>query len=161
MLEEHFRSSLVFRMTGDEYLVAVEDATYDTFIKSVNDAHHKLDNISLGLVSVGYAWEKVDIDAEKLIGRAEGMMREEKQKYYKNLKKGHHEPIIKQDLLSDIENGNFIVCLVPKVDVDTEEVVGAEAVVRYHHKDLGIMNPGISDTSGRDQAVSLSGSVCV
>ena len=64
------------------------------------------------------------------------------QKYYKNLKKGHHEPIIKQDLLSDIENGNFIVCLVPKVDVDTEEVVGAEAVVRYHHKDLGIMNPG-------------------
>ena len=108
----------------------------------MNDAHHKLDNISLGLVSVGYAWEKVDIDAEKLIGRAEGMMREEKQKYYKNLKKGHHEPIIKQDLLSDIENGNFIVCLVPKVDVDTEEVVGAEAVVRYHHKDLGIMNPG-------------------
>lgn len=142
VLEEHFRSSLVFRMTGDEYLVAVEDATYDTFIKSVNDAHHKLDNISLGLVSVGYAWEKVDIDAEKLIGRAEGMMREEKQKYYKNLKKGHHEPIIKQDLLSDIGNGNFIVCLVPKVDVDTEEVVGAEAVVRYHHKDLGIMNPG-------------------
>lgn len=142
VLEEHFRSSQVFRMTGDEYLVAVEDATYDTFIKSVNDAHHKLDNISLGLVSVGYAWEKVDIDAEKLIGRAEGMMREEKQKYYKNLKKGHHEPIIKQDLLSDIENGNFIVCLVPKVDVDTEEVVGAEAVVRYHHKDLGIMNPG-------------------
>ena len=57
-------------------------------------------------------------------------------------KGGHHEPIIKQDLLSDIENGNFIVCLVPKVDVDTEEVVGAEAVVRYHHKDLGIMNPG-------------------
>lgn len=142
VLEERFRSSQVFRMTGDEYLVAVEDATYDTFIKSVNDAHHKLDNISLGLVSVGYAWEKVDIDAEKLIGRAEGMMREEKQKYYKNLKKGHHEPIIKQDLLSDIENGNFIVCLVPKVDVDTEEVVGAEAVVRYHHKDLGIMNPG-------------------
>ena len=84
----------------------------------------------------------MNIDAEKLIGRAEGMMREEKQKYYKNLKKGHHEPIIKQDLLSDIENGNFIVCLVPKVDVDTEEVVGAEAVVRYHHKDLGIMNPG-------------------
>ena len=29
-----------------------------------------------------------------------------------------------------------------EVDVDTEEVVGAEAVVRYHHKDLGIMNPG-------------------
>ena len=51
------------------------------FIKSVNDAHHKLDNISLGLVSVGYAWgEKWILMQKKLIGRAEGMMREEKQK---------------------------------------------------------------------------------
>lgn len=142
VLEEYFRSSMVFRLTGDEYLVAVEDSTYEAFIRSVNNAHHKLDNISLGLVSVGYAWEKVDINEEQLIARAEGMMREEKQKYYKNLKKGHHEPIIKQDLLDDIEQGNFIVCFVPKIDADTEEVIGAEAVVRYHHKDLGIMNPG-------------------
>ena len=28
------------------------------------------------------------------------------------------------------------------LDTATEEVIGAEAVVRYHHKDLGIMNPG-------------------
>ena len=67
----------------------------------------------------------------------------------------------KQDLLSDIENG--IYCLSgSEVDVDTEEVVGAEAVVRYHHKRSGYYESGkISDTSGRDQAVSLSGSVCV
>ncbi len=142
VLEEYFRSSMVFRLTGDEYLVVIEDTSYDEFIKSVNATHYKLDNISLGLVTMGYAWEKVDIDVDHLIARAEGMMREEKQKYYKNLKKGHHEPIIKQDLLDDIKNGNFIVCLVPKMDSDTEEVIGAEAVVRYHHKDLGIMNPG-------------------
>lgn len=70
------------------------------------------------------------------------MMRKEKRKYYKNLKKGHHEPIIKQDLLDDIEQGNFIVCLKPVLEAESEEVVGAEAVVRYHHKDLGIVDPG-------------------
>ena len=48
----------------------------------------------------------------------------------------------KQDLLEDIEEGRFIVCLVPKIDVATGNVAGAEAVVRYHHKDLGIMEPG-------------------
>ncbi len=65
-----------------------------------------------------------------------------KKKYYKNLRKGHHEPIIKQDLLEDIEEGRFIVCLVPKIDVATGNVAGAEALVHYHHKDLGIMEPG-------------------
>ena len=102
----------------------------------------RLDNISLGLVSIGYAWEKIDIEVDKLVNNAEVMMREEKRKYYKNLQKGHHEPIIKEDLLQDIENGNFIVCLVPKIDTLTGEVGGAEAVVRYHHKDLGIVDPG-------------------
>ncbi|MEE1087283.1 MAG: EAL domain-containing protein [Schaedlerella sp.] len=141
VLGEYFHGASVFRMTGDEYLVIMENVSYDRFLKNVHGVREKLDNISLGLVSLGYAWEKVDINLDKLVARAENMMREEKQKYYKNLKKGHHEPIIKEDLLYDLDNGNFIVCLVPILDVDAEEVVAAEAIVRYHHKDLGIMNP--------------------
>jgi diguanylate cyclase (GGDEF)-like protein len=142
VLEEYFRGAMVFRMTGDEYQEIMENVSYEDFMKNVHGVHKKLDNISLGLVSMGYAWEKVDINVGRLAGRAENMMQEEKQKYYKHLKKGHHEPIIKEDLLEDIRQGNFIVCFVPKMDVTTEEVVGAEAIVRYHHKDLGIMNPG-------------------
>ena len=141
VLEEFFKSGNVFRLTGDEYLAVSEDMSYEDFMRNVHAAHDKLDNISLGLVTMGYAWEKIDINVDNLVSHAENMMREEKQKYYKNQKKGHHEPIIKQDLLEDIKQGSFIVCLVPKVDVRTEEVIGAEAVVRYHHKDLGILNP--------------------
>ena len=134
-----------------------------TFINNVHGAHSKLENISLGLTTMGYAWEKVDIDVDSLVAHAEGMMREEKQKYYKNLKKGHHEPIIKQDLLEDIEQGEFYCVSCPQGRCsDTEEVVGAEAVVRYHHKDLGIVDPGkYHYTAGGDKAVSSSGSVCV
>ena len=142
VLEEYFHSGEAYRLTGDEYLVLVENTSYQDFTKQVHAVHTKLDNISLGLVSIGYAWEKIDIEVDKLVNNAEVMMREEKRKYYKNLKKGHHEPIIKEDLLQDIENGNFIVCLVPKIDTLTGEVGGAEAVVRYHHKDLGIVDPG-------------------
>lgn len=29
-----------------------------------------------------------------------------------------------------------------RIDVQTGEIAGAEAIVRYHHKDLGIMDPG-------------------
>lgn len=142
VLEEYFRGAMTFRLTGDEYLIIVENTPYEDFMKSVNGAHDKLDNISLGLAAMGYAWEKVDIDVNSLVSHAENMMRKEKLKYYKNLKKGHHEPVIKQDLLEDIEQKNFIVCFVPRIDTVTEEVVGAEAVVRYQHKDLGILDTG-------------------
>lgn len=141
VLEEYFRGALVFRLTGDEYLVVAENVSYEQFMTNVRAAQNKLENISLGLVTFGYAWEKIDIDAGKLVSSAENMMHDEKVKYYKHLKKGHHEPIIKEDLMADIENGRFIVCLVPVMDAVTEDVVGAEAVVRYHHKDLGIVNP--------------------
>ena len=141
VLEEFFKSGRVFRLTGDEYLAVAENISYEEFMKNVNASYQKLENISLGLVTIGYAWEKIDINIDKLVSHAESMMREEKQKYYKNLQKGHHEPIIKKDLLEDIERGTFIVCLVPKMDVGTGAVVGAEAVVRYHHKDLGILHP--------------------
>lgn len=142
ILEEYFRPGAVYRLTGDEYLAIAEDISYEAFMKQVNSAHDRLENISLGLTTMGYAWEKVDIKVSSLISDAENMMRDEKQKYYKHLKKGHHEPIIKKDLLTDLENGSFIVCLLPIMDAETEEAVGAEAVVRYHHKDLGVMNPG-------------------
>lgn len=142
VLEEFFKGSMVFRLTGDEYLALSENVSYEDFMNRVHGANEKLDNISLGLVTMGYAWEKIDINVDNLVSDAENMMRREKRKYYKNLKKGHHEPIIKQDLLDDIKNGHFIVCLIPVMDAETEEVVGAEAIVRYHHKDLGIVNPG-------------------
>lgn len=141
ILEEHFRNGMVYRLTGDEFLVLCENISFDEFMKQQQSAMEKLNMISLGLAAVGYAWEKIDISVDTLVLRAETMMQEEKQKYYKNLRKGHHEPVIKQDLLNDLEQKNFIVCLIPKMDIHTMEVVGAEAVVRYQHKDLGVLNP--------------------
>lgn len=141
VLEEYFHGAFVYRLSGDEYLVLAENISYEQFMANVRGAQEKLDNISLGLVTFGYAWEKIDIDVGTVVNGAENMMHDEKAKYYKHLKKGHHEPIIKEDLLADIENGRFVVCLVPVMDAATEDVVGAEAVVRYHHQDLGIMNP--------------------
>ena len=107
ILGEYFHSGDVYRLTGDEYLVLMENTSYEDFTKQIYAVHSRLDNISLGLASMGYAWEKVDIEPEKLVTNAEVMMREEKKKYYKNLRKGHHEPIIKQDLLEDIRQATL------------------------------------------------------
>lgn len=78
VLEEYFHTANVYRMTGDEYLVLVENITYEEFMKQVHGTYTKLDNISLGLASLGCAWEKIDIDVDALVLSAENMMREEK-----------------------------------------------------------------------------------
>ena len=49
ILEEYFRPGAVYRLTGDEYLAIAEDVSYEAFMKQVNSAHDRLENISLGL----------------------------------------------------------------------------------------------------------------
>lgn len=141
ILEETCRGAMVYRLTGDEFLVLCEQISFDDFMKRQQEVSERLNMVSLGLASVGHAWEKSEISVDSVVFRAEAMMREEKQRYYKNRRKGHHEPVIKKDLLQDLEEGNFIICLIPKMDVSSLKVIGAEAVVRYQHRDLGVLNP--------------------
>lgn len=141
LLEEFFKGEMVFRLTGDEYLVLCEDLPYEEFLRQVEAVEDKLENISLNLTTMGYAWEKVDINISELVDKAENRMRAEKEKVDKRDTTMKHTPIIKSDLLEDIAQRNYVVCLQPKVDVDSEAVVGAEALVRYRHKDMGMIEP--------------------
>ena len=59
--------------------------------------HTKLDNISLGLVSIGYAWEKIDIEVDKLDQQRGSDDARGKKENITKIAKGHHEPIIKED----------------------------------------------------------------
>lgn len=141
ILDDYFRSERVFRMTGDEYLILCENLPYDKFRKKTQEVYTKLNNISLDLVSLGYAWEKADIEIVNLVSASEKMMRKEKQEYYRRDRKEDHRPIIEQDLLDDIANGRYIVCLHPEFDISSDTLSGAEAMVRYHHKDMGVIDP--------------------
>jgi EAL domain-containing protein (putative c-di-GMP-specific phosphodiesterase class I) len=48
---------------------------------------------------------------------------------------------IEQDLRRAIERGEFEVYLQPQADVVSNEVVGAEALVRWHHPERGVVLP--------------------
>lgn len=51
------------------------------------------------------------------------------------------------ELLSDIRRGmeenEFVFYMQPKVNMDTEEVVGAEALARWNHHDKGLLSPAV------------------
>ena len=141
VIEECFKSDLTFRLEGDEYLVIAKNIPYEKFTTKIHDTKHFIEKISEDLVSIGYSWEQKNINPEEIVAEATKMMQNEKTKQRMRTQKKRHIPIIKNDLLDDIEKGNFIVCLIPKFEPYSDRIVGAEAVVRYHHKDLGTLNP--------------------
>ena len=49
---------------------------------------------------------------------------------------------IENDLLKAIRREEFALYYQPKVDVKTGAVKGVEALIRWHHKDLGVISPG-------------------
>lgn len=59
----------------------------------------------------------------------------------KLLKKSKTENFIETHMESSLENEEFFVMYQPKVDLATERVVGAEALVRWQSPELGFMPP--------------------
>ena len=52
------------------------------------------------------------------------------------------EKELEYDAKTALENNEFLVYFQPKYDVDTEKIIGAEALVRWEHPVRGILSPG-------------------
>ena len=57
--------------------------------------------------------------------------------------KEQEEELLKKKLRQSLKNGNFKVFFQPKVDVNTEQIIGAEALVRLIDDDGKIVSPGV------------------
>ena len=101
-------------------------------------------------VKIGvYQIEERDIPVERMCDRAfiaagsiKGMYAE-KIVFYNNAmrEKMLFEQKILDTMVEALEQGQFQIHLQPKVRVNTEEVVGAEALVRWEHPELGLLSP--------------------
>lgn len=52
-----------------------------------------------------------------------------------------HEKALENSIASSLERNEFIVHLQPKIDLQTKDIVGAEALVRWQHNVDGLLNP--------------------
>lgn len=50
---------------------------------------------------------------------------------------------IEKDMWGAIENNEFEAFYQPKYNIDTKELIGAEALVRWRHHDKGLLSPGV------------------
>ena len=144
--------SLFARIRADLFAVLVprEEGVYGRLEHSLNCF---LKNYPLPMrltVKIGvYQIEERDIPVERMCDRAfiaagsiKGMYAE-KIVFYNNAmrEKMLFEQKILDTMVEALEQGQFQIHLQPKFRVNTEEVVGAEALVRWEHPELGLLSP--------------------
>ena len=151
-------SDTVSRHGGDEFLVLLsevdqpEDAGLiaEKIVSSIAEPHHHAGHELSLTVSVGIALYPEDgQDAQSLIMRADTAMYYAKNKgrnrvgFYKS---DMEAPAIKRssiesELRNGLDAGEFELFYQPTIDLETGLITGAEALMRWHHPERGLMPP--------------------
>ena len=142
IMAEAFEGYRLYRFDGDDFAILCENISKSDFIDRVENLKAKLALHQVG-ASVGYVWDdfekdirKMNIHAEQLL-KSDKMKRREKQGAKGNVEKNRYVTNVDQF----IENGNFVLYLQPKMDIEHNCVCGAEALIRLNHPTNGLMMP--------------------
>ncbi|MDD3367330.1 MAG: bifunctional diguanylate cyclase/phosphodiesterase [Lachnospiraceae bacterium] len=130
VLLKHFDRDKIFRISGDEFVVILEDINVVDFENKVREFEHEVEENSMA--AVGYKWETTVVDLKQTIYQTEQLMMIQKQKYYVENSNvvSKHRPKILKGLIEELESKKFLVYLQPKAVLGSTKVIGAEALIR-------------------------------
>ncbi|GAA0854098.1 bifunctional diguanylate cyclase/phosphodiesterase [Aliiglaciecola litoralis] len=159
ILQQSIRESdTLSRLGGDEFAILLEDIdTKDSALKVANkivkalETPFKLNEIQIKTsTSIGIAFHtKSNSNAESLVICADKAMYQAKQQGRNRvvLHQGDAQSdmvptnVIEKDSLKGINENQFFFVFQPIVDLDTGEVLGAEALVRWKYSKMGTLPP--------------------
>lgn len=121
-----------YRIGGDEFVVLFADSSRDEFERHLNAMKSYAQEECICDFSMGVNFSGMDVNVDELVAHSDEMMYTEKQLYYGNAsedKPVSHRAVSKR-LVRDLEKKNFEIFLQPKIQLDSGEVVGAEALMR-------------------------------
>ncbi|GAA0289181.1 diguanylate cyclase (GGDEF)-like protein/PAS domain S-box-containing protein [Gracilibacillus halotolerans] len=152
-------SGTVYRYGGDEFIIILRDTTIkktkslaEQIIKELSEPY-VIDQLEIVLTpSIGISVYPLDgIDEETLIRKADNAMYNVKRIARGNYQ-FHHESLkqktlgnIRMDssLRKGIQQDEFSLMYQPQIDATTNKIVGAEALLRWHSRDLGPVSPNV------------------
>lgn len=141
ILEELFQGYRCFRYEDDTMLAFCPNISEPAFKTLVSLTKERLEELSFG-VSCGMSWSE-NIDVSDLLKDAESVITIEKST---SIDVGKLEEKKDAQVIFDVEqelaNGRFLTYLQPKVDIQKNRIVGAEALVRLQDEKLGVVSPG-------------------
>ncbi|MFP4415653.1 MAG: EAL domain-containing protein [Chitinivibrionales bacterium] len=150
----------VFRLGNDEFAIILEEISHIEDAAKVAKKIQHLFTISFKLqnfqhevflsASIGISLFPYDgVDMETLVKNAESAMHRAKEQGENNYQ--HYTPSMNSKALEHItieyrlhkalDQNEFLVYYQPQIDLKTGNVVGAEALVRWKHPELGLVSP--------------------
>lgn len=152
-------SATVARFEGEEFAVLLSDieSAQDVvkIINRINEALQKpflIDNSEIYITaSIGISLFPIDGEnAQALLKNAGAALSRAEEKGGNNYQfytadlnaKAVKRLTLENNLRRALERKEFEVYYQPKVDVNTENIVGAEALVRWRHPEIGFISPG-------------------
>lgn len=150
ILKKAFPKASVYRIGGDEFVVLIENITEEKLFVEIE----KLKNLFLMTPhcrsAIGYSWSESGSDLQREITMADEYMYKDKMHYYRaHPSSGRYRyyndgtlKLAREDVLyKALKNGCFTIYLQPKVDFQTNHIIGAEALIRYIGEDGTIVMP--------------------
>ncbi|NLZ45587.1 MAG: bifunctional diguanylate cyclase/phosphodiesterase, partial [Clostridiales bacterium] len=133
----------IYRIGGDEFIIFspnISKKSFYTLTERLRTSVGEGKDIS---ASIGTTWGNNDYNVCDLIKHADDLMYANKQSFYHSAKFGdyNYSSLISKNLIKDIENGKYVVYLQPKIDLATDTLCGAEALIRGIGKDGKLIPP--------------------
>ncbi len=130
-----------FRISGDDFIVLCANIDECVFYRDV--AQLKDDIGSSGIsVCLGTSFSSRNIDIHKQIEAADGMMYTEKQQMYSSSQSSQkYRNSLADNLINEIAQSRFSVYLQPQIELDTGNLIGAEALIRKNDNEGKIISP--------------------
>lgn len=149
----------LYRSNGDNFIIVVPNLRnieeYENVAKEITKLFlvpFKVDNYELNItVSIGvsvfpYDGEdldiiKIQVDNALLRAKSKAMNSYE---FYSNKMniQNYKQFILRNDMSKAIEKCEFRVYYQPEVEIETNKIVGAEALIRWEHPTWGLVSPG-------------------
>ncbi|OON91852.1 MAG: hypothetical protein ATN33_08450 [Epulopiscium sp. Nele67-Bin001] len=145
VLKQVWPEQEIYRVGGDEFIVYAANLDRDTFFIRTAKSKEDVNNQTVASISIGGAWREVSENnhpnVNEVIAVADKNMNEDKRNYY--ISKGisgdrfkyttpdEERDWTKKELLKALDDKEFYPVFQPQIDIDTNETIGLEALIRW------------------------------